>query len=167
MAQKVAPTFSFEIPRMVCVADIKAGRDNLTKVIEAIQPARAAIAQAESEMLLIAACDLIENAKGLETVAVRAERTYGHGGEAFIDLSVSCEYTPTEKVEEEIDDELQDVLSEIGEEISNSDLAENSLTSKEFMSKLAVLLLGEEPARSWFAARARTMITEGVKKASN
>ena len=165
MPQKVKPTFVFDMPRMVCVADIEAGKENLINVMNAIQPARAAIAQAESEMLLIAACDLIESAKGLETVSVSVEKKFNDGGGLYVELCVGCEYTPSgDDDDENIEDELHDVLSEIGEEISHSDLADNSLSPKDFMNKLAVLLLNEEPSRSWFAARESRAIAQVVPK---
>lgn len=165
MTQKNTDAFAFDMPRMVCQKDLLEGKKKLDALIEAVEPAKRAIARAENEMLLISACDLIEGAKGLDTVTVSAHRMEDDEDGSYVSLMVDCAYLPSEDEEENIEDELNDVISEVGSDICDTDVAERPLSPKVFMKRLAVALLGEKDGPSWLAERERAKIAEAVPPA--
>lgn len=156
--------FNFDIPRMVCAADVEAGQERLREAIEAIDPVKRAIARAEGEMLMIGACDLVEGAKGLETVRVGAEMRPNDEGGSYVSLCVGCEYVPSDEEEPNIEYELHDLLCEIGEDIYCADMCDRSLNPNAFLKELAELVLDAEPARAWFAAREAASLSASVTK---
>lgn len=164
-ASKTTEQLEADIPTMLCAADVEAGCKRVNEARAAISPVEKAIELAETQMLMVRVCDMVEGCADLESVSVSVDMESDDEGGSYPSLGVSCEYAEAEdgaEVGECVEDGLQDQLSDVARELYGEDITDAALSPKAFVKQLSQALMGEAAGPAWLAAREAAAIAAVV-----